>query len=277
MKIRNRFVKALLYTMLTVVGLVFIFPIYYTFINSLRDIYSTPAIWTPKGFHWENFKMAVTLVPFFRYLRNSLIIVGISVSIGLVTNFLYGYALARFNVPGKNFIFTLVLSTMMIPSFATQIPQYVMFSKMGLNDTFWIWVLEALAGSSYLIFLCRQYLLSLPSSLVEAAMIDGASQAQIIAKIVVPSSKPVLAICFFQIFNTSWGDYMLPYMYLSKEKYPLIVALMNSFEYVLPGTSVRLVPVVNAATLLVAIPIFLVFFFCQKPLLQGATYSGVKG
>lgn len=277
MEVKNKYLRVIYYIFCTCVGLIFIFPIYYTFINSIRDVYSTPAILTPKDYSWINYVYAVTLIPFFKYLLNTVIILCLSIPLGMMMNFLYGYALAKLRAPGSNVLFFLVLCTMMIPSFATQIPQYIMFSKMGITNTFWIWVLEALAGNSYQIFLCRQYLLSLPTALTEAAVIDGASQGKIITKIVMPLSKPLLAIVSFNLFKFNWGDYMTPYMYLSQEKYPLIMALFNNYLYVFPGTSFKLVPVVMAATVLVMIPTFVTFFLCQKQLVQGVTSSGVKG
>lgn len=277
MEVKKKLPKIILYGVFILVGLISLFPIYYTFINSLRDIYSTPAILTPKGFEWINFKYAFTMIPFLKYIINSCIILAISVPVGTLFSFLYGYALAKLEAPGKKLLFFLVLSTMMVPSFAMQIPQYIMFSKMGITNTFLIWVLEALAGSSYQIFLCRQYLSSLPNSLIEAATIDGCSQRQIITRVALPLSKSLLAIVVFNLFLFNWGDFMTPYMYLSKEKFPLIMALFSSFDYVIPGTSTKAVPVVNAATLLVMIPVFLLFFCCQKQLVEGITAGGVKG
>lgn len=276
MECKSRISKILIYGLFIIIGIVCLFPIYYTFINSIRDVYSTPAILWPKAYEWINYQYAVTLVPFLKYLKNSLIILAISVPLGTVFCFMYGYALAKLEAPGKNFLFFVVLSTMMIPTFATQIPQYIMFTKIGLTDTFLIWVFEAIAGTSYQIFLCRQYLSSLPNSLLEAATIDGCSQFQLISRIALPLSKSLIAIVVFNLFRANWGDYMTPYMYLKKDKYPLIMPLFNN-EYVFPGTTTRLVPVVNAATLILMIPVFVVFFLCQKQLVEGVSNSGIKG
>ena len=277
MKIKSKFGKTIIYCICFSVAFMSLFPIYYTFINAIRDVASTPAILLPKGYEWENFKSAVTMIPFMKYLKNSLIILGISVVLGTAFCFLYGYALAKLQSPGSKFLFFLVLTVMMIPSFATQIPQYIMFTKIGIEDTFWIWVFEAVAGNAYNIFLCRQFISTLPNSLIEAATIDGCSQTKVITHIALPLSKPLLAIVAFNLFNLNWGDFMTPYMYLSKEKYPLIMPLFSGFEYVFPGTSIKIVPVVNAATLLIMIPVFIVFFLCQKQLVEGITSSGIKG
>ena len=277
MECKSKRSKIAVYAVCIFVGVVSLFPIYYTFINSIRDVYSTPAILLPKAYEWVNFKYAVTLIPFFKYLINSIIILAISVPLGTISSFVYGYALAKLEAPGKDFLFFVVLSTMMIPGFATQIPQYILFTKLNITNTWWIWVFEAVSGVSYCVFLSRQYLASLPNSLMEAAIIDGCSQMQLISRIATPLSKPLFAIMAFRLFNANWGDYMKPYMYLSKEKFPLIMPLFNSYEYVFPGTSVTLVPVVNAASLIVMIPVFIFFFICQKQLVEGVTSSGIKG
>jgi len=277
MELKSKFAKVMYYVICSFVALIFIFPLYYTFINSLRELFSLPATLLPKGYHWENWKMVFTLIPFARFLGNSLIILGISIPIGMVTNFTYGYALAKLKAPGSNFVFSLVLCVMMVPGFATQIPQYILFSKLGITNSWWIWVFEAVAGTPYLIFLCRQYLHSLPTVLMEADTIDGCNQWQKVTKIALPLAKPLLAICAFRLFNIRWGDYMTPFMYLSREKWPLIMALCNSSLYVLPGTNTRPAPVVNAAALTLAIPTIIVFFLAQKQLQQGSIASGIKG
>lgn len=277
MEIRNKYLRFLFYVMGVIIAIIFVFPLYYTFINSLRPLFSLPATLLPTGYHWENWKYVFTLIPFFRFLGNSLIILAISLPLGLFTNFIYGYALGKLKAPGSAFLFTLVLVCMMIPTFATQIPQYILFSRLGLINTFWLWVFEAIAGTPSLVFLCRQYLASIPSALMEAASIDGCNQLQLITRMAVPMSKPLVAICAFRMFVLHWGDYMTPYMYLSREKWPLIMALFNANLYVLPGTTTRPAPIINAASLVLAIPSVILFFICQRELQQGSIASGVKG
>ena len=155
MELKSKFARVMYYVICFMVGILFIFPLYYTFINSLREMFSLPATLLPKGFHWENWKMAFTLIPFLQFFGNSLKVLAIGIPIGVVSCFTYGYALARLKAPGSQFIFTLVLTIMMVPRFATQIPQYIMFSKLGLTNTWWIFVFEAVAGAPGIIFLCR--------------------------------------------------------------------------------------------------------------------------
>ena len=277
METRSKFSKFVFYTGMSMVGLVFLFPIYYTLINAIRGLNDLPAILTPIAYEWENFKLAITLIPFWKYLKNSFIILGISLPLGLVSNTIYGYALAKLRAPGRSLIFYLVLITMMIPSFAMQIPQYILFKKIGLSDTFALWVCEGIAGMAAMIFLSRQYFYSVPQAIIEAAYIDGCNAFTVYTKVIVPLSKPLVAIILFQLFNYNWGDYMTPYMYLSRDKYPLVMTMFSPAEYVLPGTSTILTPVVNAASLLFIIPVVILFFTCQKQLVEGVTASGVKG
>ena len=277
LKARKRIVTVIVFLISAVVGIIFFFPLYYTFINSIRPLFGLPAVLLPTAFEFENYKLAVTLIPFWSYLLSSLKIMVIGIGIGLVTNFLYGYALARLSVPAAKIFFILVLSYMMVPSISLDIPQYILFSNLGFRGTYWIWFFDALAGNAALIFLCRQYLLGMPKALDEAALIDGASRWTIITRITLPLSKPVLAVVFFRQFIYLWNDYMRPYMYLEKDTYPLIAALF-SVDYSLPSNpGVQLVPVKNAAALLLALPVFVVFIFCQKQLVQGVAFSGVKG
>lgn len=277
METKSKFSKIVFYVGMSIVGMMFVFPIYYTFINSIRGLNDLPAVLTPVAYEWENFKLAITLIPFWKYFSNSLIILGISLPLGLVFNTLYGYALAKLRAPGRDAIFYLVLVTMMIPGFAMQIPQYVLFQKIGLGDTFALWVFENIAGTASMIFLSRQYFYSIPQVLSEAAYMDGCTPFKVFTKIFMPLSKPLSAIILFNLFNFNWGDYLTPFMYLSRDKYPLVMAMFSPLEYVMPGTSIVLTPVVNAASLLFVIPVVIMFFMCQKQLVQGATASGVKG
>lgn len=277
METKSKGLRIISYIAATLIGVIFLFPFYYTFINSIRGLNSLPATLKPIAYEWENFKLALTLIPYFKYLKNSLIIIAITVPLGLISNVMYGYALAKLKARGQSIIFFAVLTTMMVPTFAIQIPQYILFSKIGLTDTFVLWVFEGIAGSAAITFLSRQYFYSMPRAIMEAAYIDGCSPYTAFTKILLPLSKPLCAIVVFQIFNFNWGDYMTAYMYLSREKYPLVMSMFSPAEYVMPGTNVVLTPVVNAATLLFIIPVLILFFVCQKYLVEGISGAAVKG
>ncbi len=261
----------------SVISFVFIFPLYYTFVNSLRSIYAMPIIALPEKINWINYKYAVTLIPFLRYMASSFVIVGISLAFGMSVDFIYGYAFARLKARGKGVLFTILLAQMMIPSFALQIPQYITFSNLGLKNSYLIWVLTGAAGSPFIIFMYKQYIEAIPKELEEAAYIDGCGVARIIVNIYMPICKSVLAVGFFRIFINQWGNYMTPFMFLSEKKYPLAIALFNSSYTLSEDPSTQLEPVKLAAALLFAIPSMIVFFMCQKQLVSGVTAGSVKG
>ena len=275
-KVKRRLGLTGAYILAIVLAIVFLFPFYYTIINSLRPINSSPALLTFKGFEFENFNLAVTLIPFWRYLKNSIIIEAIGLTTGLFTSFAYGYALARLKAPGKTVVFYMILSSVMVPAMAIQVPQYVLFSNFGLKDTYWIYVINGLCGSAVNVFTYRQYLVSFSSSIEEAAMIDGCTRFSIMWRIVAPISKPIIAVVLFKDFLMLWNDYMTPYMYLSQNKYPIAMALFGT-SYIMPNNpGVKLVPVQNAAAILITIPTLIVFFICQKQLVADVTAGSIK-
>ena len=259
------------------ISIIFIFPLYYTLVNSLRSVYSRPVVFLPKNPEWINYKYAVTLIPFVRYMISSFIIVGISVGFGITVDFLYGYSFARLKARGKGVLFAILLAQMMIPSFALQIPQYITFANIGIKDTYWIWVLTGIAGNAYVIFMYKQYIEGIPRELEEAAYIDGCGFFKTVVSIFVPICKPAIAVGLFRIFTAEWGNYLTPFMFLTERKYPLSIALFNS-SYTLPeDPSLVMEPVQLAAALLFSIPTVIVFFACQKQLVSGLISGSVKG
>lgn len=257
--------------------LLFLYPLVFLLANSLRFHLSNIPILAPTEFHFENYKMAVEMIPFFLYLKNSFVLVGIVVSLSLVFNFVFGYAFARLKAPGKGFWFSLVLLQLMLPGIAVQIPQFVFFSQIGLKGTYWIWILGGIGGNAFIIFLLRQFLSTFPKELEEAAKIDGCNPVSIMTRIFLPLSVPALAVVFFFEFNAAWGDYMGPYMYLDAKLYPLAIALFGISYFVPSRPDIVLQPVTFAAALLMSLPVFILFFFCQKYLVQGIVTTGIKG
>lgn len=275
-KAKKRITTAGIYAAATVIAVLFLYPLYYSAINSLRPIVSTPAIIIPKGFELINYYYAVTLIPFFRYFMNSLIILVIGLGISIVVNFFFGYALGRLEAPGKKFVFYLMLSQLMVPFVAIQIPQYILFSNLGIKDSYVIYAINGLVGNAFIVFLYRQYFLSFSKSIDEAALIDGCSLFSIAIKIILPMSKPIISVAIFYEFLNFWNDYMTPYMYLSAKKYPLSMALFG-LSYSFPNNpGLKLIPVQNAAAILLMVPTIIVFFLCQKQLVAGITSGGIK-
>ncbi len=269
-----------LYIVLTAFALAFSFPFFLTIMSSLKplSLFQTSAI-IPEEFAWKNYYLAVTLVPFARYTLNSLIIVAIVVFCGVVPNLIQGYAFARLRAPGKSVVFTIVLSTMMIPSIVTGIPLYILYNKLGIMDTYLIYLIGGFGGSAFNIFLFRQFFAAMPKELEEAAKIDGCSVMGTLFRIFVPSALPVTIIVAVAAFNAGWGDFMTPWMYFSEDKYPLAMILFNGVSYRLPGAPEGMTypSLVACAAIMMSIPAIIGFFISQKHIVQGIVTTGLKG
>jgi len=241
-------------------------------------IYDLPVIF-PVKLSLENFRTVFTMIPFMRYLWNSIILVAISVSTAIFFNLLYGFAFARLRAPLKNFWFGLVLATMMIPWVATLIPTFVFFKNIKLMDTYWIWVIFGVCGNPLYIFLFRQYFLSIPKELEEAGKIDGCGVFRMIWFIFTPLSKPVIIIVAFMSFVYTWSnDYLTPYMYLTEPRYNLaIILFQTTFIDPLSPVARVMVPVVLSASILLLVPSLLFFFLGQRSLVEGIVTTGIKG
>lgn len=269
--------RLMIYTLLVLLSVLFIVPLYWLIANSVQLLGSSSTFW-PNGFHLENYKYALTFMDYWNYTRNSLLITSISVIIPTITSAIVGFGFARLRGPGKKTLFLLMLSTMMLPAIVTQIPTYVIFFKIGFINTFWPWLFWALGGSAFSIFLYRQFFAAFPRDLEEAATIDGCSTYRIFWNIFMPISLPVIATVAILSFNGSWGnDYITPFMFLQQANYPLATALF-SIGYVYPGNAdITLTQVQSAGLVLFVLPIILVFFVGQRYLVEGVVSSAVKG
>ncbi|WP_372663716.1 carbohydrate ABC transporter permease [Cohnella sp.] len=274
---KRSFDRFLWYTTAVGLAVIFLVPLYFTFINALNGLASTPVLTLPKTLHPENFVEAITRIPFWRYFKSSMIIVGISVFFAVWINFILGYAFARMKAPGKDIWFGVLISLMMVPGFATSIPTYVLFSKMQITDSYLIWILNGIGGSPFYTFLFRQFMQTIPKELEEAATIDGCRTVGIMFRIFLPLTIPVVAVVFMFEFLNSWGDFVQPFMFLNEERWPLSTALLG-VRYTLPNNaSIVLVPLQLAASLLFMIPSVIVYFAGQKYIKEGMITSGLKG
>ncbi|QHW31614.1 carbohydrate ABC transporter permease [Paenibacillus rhizovicinus] len=264
-----------LYVALILFSAIFVFPMYLAFVQALSAWNTTPGF-VPVGFHPENFKYATTLIDFWNFTKNSVILCVISL-LSVVSSGLGGYAFARIAAPGRNALFMIVLSTMMLPTIITQIPQYILFHKYGLIDTFWPWVFGGIGGSAFFIFLYRQFFAAIPKELEEAARIDGCSIFRTYWNIFLPMSIPIVATVTIMIFQGTWGDYLGPFMYLKQDHYPLATAL-SMISYKIEGNDkLILTSVSTAGAILLVVPVIITFFLGQRYIVEGIVTTGVKG
>jgi multiple sugar transport system permease protein len=239
--------------------------------------------------HWENYVEAWTFAttPFGIYMKNTVVYALVAVLAEVLSCSIVAYGFARLRAPGKDFLFMLVLGTMMLPAAVTMIPSYVLFTryipdflnnlldtKIKLADTWWPLMVPKFFGSAYLIFLIRQFYMSIHKDYDDAARIDGCGFFQIWWRIIVPMSRPVLTTVAILSFMYHWNDYMGPLIYLSStDKLPLSVGLAN-FQAAYGGTPWHLM---MAAALIAVAPLIVIFFILNRQFLQGVVVSGVKG
>lgn len=237
------------------------------------EIFVFPVRWIPENFYFvENIQAVFKRVPFATYYMNSIII---SVSGTLITLFfstLAGYSFAKFDYPGKNIVFVLVLGTMMIPFQAVLIPLFMLILRFNWVNTYWGLIIPG-AISSFNIFLTRQYILSIPNDLLDAARVDGCSEFRIFLTVILPLSKPVLATVSIFSFLAYWNDYLWPLIIINKAPYrPLSLGLaMFQNEYTTAFNELM------TASLLSTIPVLLVFIMFQKHFVDSMMTAGVKG
>jgi multiple sugar transport system permease protein len=265
-------------TMLCLLGLVVIlFPLAWMISTSLKtrsEVLKFPPIWIPAVPQWQNYPEALTVNPFGRYFLNTMFY-AVSVMLAeLLSCSFIAYGFARLRAPGKNWLFMLVLATMMLPTWTTLIPQYIMFSAFGWIDTYKPLIIPHFFGSAYLIFLLRQFYRGLPKDYEEAAIIDGANYLGIWTRIILPLSVPALGAVAILSFMFHYQDFGGPLVYIhSINNYPVSMGLQQ-FNTPFGGTPFHLL---MAASLVTIIPPIIVFFVAQRYFIQGIVVSGVKG
>jgi multiple sugar transport system permease protein len=268
--------RTILYIVLIGLGVVFFLPFVFQVSTSMkaeRQIFVYPPIWIPNPVIWRNYTDVFDYAPFARYFLNTLLICSAHVFGTVITCSLAGYAFARLRAPGSNIVFMIMIGTMMIPWMVTLIPVYILFSKLQWINTFKPLMIPPLLGSSFYIFLLRQYYLSLPYELDEAALMDGCSYLGIWWRILMPLTKPVLATVSIFAFMGAWNDFTGPLIFLNDtEKYTLSLGL-TVFQQS-RGTQWGLL---MAASTMMILPIIILFFFTQKQFVQGIALTGIKG
>lgn len=223
--------------------------------------------------HWDNYPKALTMVPFSRYIWNTLIIV-LTTTIGVViSNTLVAYGFSRFRARWLDFLFLILLSTIMLPAQVTLIPQFVLFSKMGWYNTFLPLIVPAFFANAWNVFLMRQFFMSVPLEMDEAARIDGANPLQVLLFVLIPQSWPALATISIFHFLWAWNDFFYPLIYLQTQDKWTVALGLQSFQ----GLYSQQISYMMAAATVTMLPCLILFFVAQKLFIQGVVVSGVKG
>lgn len=243
-------------------------------VMNIGQIFIFPPEWIPKPWQWQNYPDALTAIPFFRYFLNTLIILVPSVLGTVITSVASAYSFSRLRWPGRDLIFGILMTTLMLPYAVTLIPTFLLWARLGLVDTFWPLILPHwFGGGIFFIFLLRQFFRGLPVELDEAAIIDGANPLQILWYVIVPLSRPaIITVAIFATLN-AWNDFLGPLIYLnSSDKYTLALGL-NQFT----GLYSSQWHLLMAAATVIVVPVILLFFFAQRYFIEGIALTGSKG
>lgn len=272
--------KALTYLLLTLAGLMFSFPLFWTVSSSLQtwqELRSFTLHLLPSVPQWHNYADVFNAAPFARWIVNSFIIVMITIPGTIITATLTAYAFARFDFVGKQVWFILMLGTMMIPSTVTLIPQYLLWFKLKMINTYVPLTIGSwLGGSAFMVFMLRQFLLSIPRDLDEAATIDGANPFQILWRVLVPLMKPALTTVAILQFLGDWNAFFGPFIYLNREMLYTAAVGMRYFQFVPMETTDPRDHLLMAAAAIMSIPVLTLFAFAQRYFISGVVMSGLK-
>jgi ABC-type glycerol-3-phosphate transport system permease component len=276
---QKRFKPVLTYSLLILVSLVLMLPILWLLVTSLKkdvEYLAYPIKFFPAVPQWNNF--VEVFAPHYQFLYHAgltFYLASLFSTLCVLSSALGGYAFARFpDVPASHSLFVLIVAMIIIPSIVTIIPSFMIFSKIHLTGTYWPWVLWGLAGSPYHIFLFRQFFLSFPKELEDAAEVDGCSPLGIFWRIFLPNASAAVATSFILNFIGVWGDWLTPRIYLRADNTTLAVLINTVFTN---PQGQFLTTLTIAGIIVYTLPIVLLFFFSQRYILRGVVTSGLSG
>jgi len=266
-----------IYLLLTLIGAVLMVPLVWLLSSSLKtegQIFVVPPVWLPSPVEWSNYPEVFRRVPWGQAWLNSTIVTLGATTGQVVSAALVAFGFARLRFPGRDVLFIILISTVMIPYHVTLIPTYVLFRELGWLNTFLPLIVPSwFGGGAFYIFLMRQFYMRLSFELDDAARVDGAGNWRIFTDVVLPQSKPVLGVVAIFAFLAHWNDFFGPFIYLnSTEKYtlPLMLRLFQSVES-------SQWAMLMAASVMTAIPCVALYFVAQRYFIQGVVFTGIKG
>lgn len=269
------------YALIVVLAVLFTGPFFFAVSTSLKapeEIYLFPPRWIPHQLMWGNYPQAWTQAPFGSFFANTVIVTILAMTGQIVSASLVAYGFARFDFPGRDALFLLVLGTMILPEEVTLIPTFLLFKFLGWLDTWKPLIVPSyFGGGAFSIFIFRQFFMTLPRDLDQAAEIDGASTLRIFWSILVPLSRPAIATVGIFSFLGHWNDFIHPLIYLnSTEKFTISLGLRFYQQTATTGGPAR-EHLLMAAAIVSTIPVVIVFFTLQRYFVRGIVMSGIKG
>ncbi len=273
---KNSITKIIIHAVLIIGSVLMLLPFLWMVSTSLKEctkIYETPLRWIPKNPQWSNYKRLITEFKFYKYMLNSAMLSAVNIIGNLLSCSLVAFAFANQKFKYKKQLFILILSTMMLPGEVVFFPQFIIFNYIGWYGTLKpLWV-PSFLGNAFFIFLLRQYFLTIPTELVDAAKIDGCSSFKIFRKIYLPLSKPALAVVTIYTFMGTWNDFFGPLIYITKESQRTAAVALHYLKNTYEGTSS--LPTTMAASILTIIPCLILYYFGQKYFVKGIVFKGV--
>lgn len=268
-------VKWFAYIFCTVIGFAYIFPFYWMIVTALKtdqQIFQWPPTLLPPTPQWHNFIEATRYIPFWLYMKNTLVICLLTVIGTLLSCTMVAYGFSRIRWPGREVAFLVYLSTLMLPSQVTMIPLYIIFRKLGWVGTILPLVVPSFFGNAFFVFLLRQFMMTIPLELSDAAYIDGANELGILRHIMLPLIKPALTTVALFTFLGSYRDFLGPLIYLTEQAQWTISLGLQMFKNMY-GAQWQLMMAASALTML---PTVVLFFFTQRTFIEGISMTGIK-
>ena len=282
-KRQQLFGRLLLYAVAIAASVLFMLPFAWTVFSSLKspsELYMFPPRWLPATPRFENFAEVFAVAPFGRWLWNSVFVAVLATFGAVFSAAITGYSFARFRYPGRDLLFILTLSTLMLPAEVTLIPLYLLFNKIKWLDTYLPLIVPSyFGGGAFLIFMMRQFFMTIPMDLDEAARIDGAGYLRIFWQILLPLSGPVLATAAIITFINDWNAFLFPYIILN-DKLKFTIGIGIKYFQTIASNIDSMEPRENllmAGSLMMTAPIILLFFAAQRYFIRGIVMSGIKG
>jgi ABC-type glycerol-3-phosphate transport system permease component len=267
--------RALIYATLAIGGLIFAMPFVWMVSTSVKqgpEVYLIPPRWIPSVVEWQNYVEPWQNLPFLTFYQNTVIVTVSSIIATLLSSSMAAFAFARLRFRGRNILFVLVLSTIILPQQVTLVPLYLLFTNFKMVNTLWPLIIPSFY-SAFNIFLLRQYMMTIPLEMDDAARLDGCNWFDLYWRIIVPLSAPAMGVVAIFAFRYHWLDYFHPLIYLNtRENFVIALGLQ-----LLNSRYVTQVQQTMAMTVLSVIPLLIVFFIAQDRYIQGITVTGVKG
>ncbi|MDP2858128.1 MAG: carbohydrate ABC transporter permease [Bacillota bacterium] len=274
---------AVRHLVLIVLAVSFLLPFYWMASSALKNdsqVYTVPPVWIPRPSHWNNFPDAWLQYNFNLYMANTVIRYALPVTLAVtLSSAVVAYGFARLRWPGRDILFFICLTTMMVPFQVTMVPLFIIFRRLGWLNSYLPLVVPGFFGAPYFIFMLRQFFLTIPEELSDAARIDGAGEFGILYRIIIPLARPALTVVALFQFMGAWNDYLGPLIYVNRDQlYPLALGIQR-LRSMLAGVGIAPMayPYLMAVSTIATVPILIAFFFAQRTFIEGISLTGLKG